>query len=69
MTHMERTPEGSARGTKGLTWAFFGFGLVALVAVAALGFTGHPEAATAAGMIGAAAWAAGGLSITVTLRR
>ncbi|MFC9398088.1 hypothetical protein ACFTWS_33770 [Streptomyces sp. NPDC057027] len=44
-------------------------GFVALVAVVVLTLTGHSEAAGPAAAIGAAAFAAGGISVTVSIRR
>ncbi|MER6481588.1 hypothetical protein [Streptomyces filamentosus] len=69
MTHTERTAHASLKSHGRLTWAFLGAGLVSLAAVVSLGFAGHSEAATAAGLIGAAAWTAGGVSVTVNVRR
>ncbi|MGW5779135.1 hypothetical protein [Streptomyces sp. NPDC003863] len=44
-------------------------GFVALVAVIVLAPTGHSEAAGPAATIGAAAFAAGGISVTVSISR
>ncbi|MET7759267.1 hypothetical protein ABZT27_31905 [Streptomyces sp. NPDC005389] len=44
-------------------------GLLSIGSVIALGLTGRPEAVTAAGMIGGAAFAAGGITVTVNIRR
>ncbi|MDT9692745.1 hypothetical protein Q5762_31355 [Streptomyces sp. P9(2023)] len=44
-------------------------GVVSVIAVVVLGLTGHSEAATAAGVIGGAAFAFGGITVTVNIRR
>ncbi|MFC8495889.1 hypothetical protein ACFUJU_34855 [Streptomyces sp. NPDC057235] len=44
-------------------------GTASMLAVIGLGLTGHSEAATAAGVIGGAAFATGGISVTVNVRR
>ncbi|MFF8415216.1 hypothetical protein [Streptomyces omiyaensis] len=52
-----------------LTAVTVGAGVLATVSVVALGLLGHSEAATAAGVAGAAAFAAGGITVTVNFRK
>ncbi|WP_189554954.1 hypothetical protein [Streptomyces lavendofoliae] len=52
-----------------LAWSALVMGMAAITAVVILGLTGHPEAAAAAGAIGAAAVAVGGITVTVNIRR
>ncbi|MGW2181227.1 hypothetical protein ACWCXX_24640 [Streptomyces sp. NPDC001732] len=69
MTHTDRTSRARFKGSGPAAWMTAAAGLAAMLAVVGLGLTGHGEAATAAGVIGGAAFAAGGITVTVNIRR
>ncbi|MFF8619114.1 hypothetical protein [Streptomyces sp. NPDC015350] len=69
MTHIDRTAPARFKGSGLIAWMTVTTGLAAVFAVVGLGLAGHAEAATAAGVIGGAAFAAGGISVTVNIRR
>jgi hypothetical protein len=52
-----------------LGWVTTLTGLVSIVAVVVLALTGHTKEATAVGVIGGAVCAAGGIRVTVVIRR
>lgn len=68
MTHIDRTASASRKSQRVIAWTSAATGIGAVAAVVCLGFTGHTEAAQAAGAIGAAV-AAGGITVTVNIRR
>ncbi|MFE7581104.1 hypothetical protein ACFU5Y_06000 [Streptomyces gardneri] len=69
MTAIDRTAPASLKSQRHLTWGMIAVGLVSIAAVVVLGVTGNPEAATAAALVGAAVFTAGGITITINVRR
>ncbi|MFD7978780.1 hypothetical protein [Streptomyces sp. NPDC059071] len=68
MTSADGTTLASSKKSR-LAWATIAAGLVSIAAVVVLGLTGHAAAATAVGAVGAAMCAAGGVTITVNIRK
>jgi hypothetical protein len=66
---MIRTASGRRTDVRLLGWLSAVTGLVSVIAVVILALTGHGEAALAVGVIGGAAGAAGGIQVTVNIRR
>lgn len=69
MSSLDRTSADTPRVIRLMGWLTAVTGLVSVVAVVFLVLTGHPEAATAVAVIGGAASAAGGIQVTVNIRR
>ncbi|MFI8966935.1 hypothetical protein ACIGO8_33045 [Streptomyces sp. NPDC053493] len=69
MTPLDRTASASPKNSRLIAWVSVGTGIAAAVAVVALGLSGHPETAAAVGAIGGAAFAAGGVTVTVNVRK
>lgn len=69
MTQAEGTPPVGHRPGRVLGWLTASIAAVSVPAVAVLALTGHPDQATAVGVIGGAVATAGGIQITVHIRR
>lgn len=70
MTQTEGTPShGHHRGRVVGVWLTAVAGIVSIPAVVVLALTGHTEQAAAVGVIGGAMCAAGGIQVTVHIRR
>ncbi|MEU3356122.1 hypothetical protein [Streptomyces sp. NPDC037389] len=69
MTPSEPTPLPQRPHAKASAWATAATALGTIVAVVVLALTGHPEVATAAAGVGGAVSTAGGIRVTVNIRR
>lgn len=69
MTSLDGTPSKVRTDVRLLGWLTTVTGLVSVVAVVVLALIGHGEAAAAVGVIGGAVSAAGGIQVTVNIRR
>ncbi|MCM2393913.1 hypothetical protein [Streptomyces albipurpureus] len=69
MTTTDGTPTPARHMSRTLGALTVAAGVLAITAVVALAWTGHDRAATAVGAIGAAVCTAGGIRVTVNIRR
>ena len=69
LTPLDRTPSDTPHNVRLLGWLTTVTGLVSIVAVVVLALSGEPQAAAAVGIIGGAVSAAGGIQVTVNIRR
>jgi hypothetical protein len=68
-TTTNRTLTRSQVPVRALAWVTALTGFLSIAAVTALTLTGHPQEAAAAGLIGGAVSATGGIRVTVIVRR
>lgn len=69
MATTDRTPTPTRHTRRTVTIISVVVGLLAITAVVALAWTGHERAATTVGTISAALCTAGGIRVTVNIRR
>ncbi|MFJ2575082.1 hypothetical protein ACIOYT_32290 [Streptomyces halstedii] len=69
MTPLEGTAKQPSQRSRMIAYISAVTGLSAVIAATCLGVTGHPEAAQAVGVIGGAALATGGVTVTVNVKR